>query len=252
MKKFTKQCPFCGRTMSYSNRGNLNSSIKNNRKCYACGAKYRPEVIYTESMRKARSERNKGTKNPMYGRSGELSPMYGRSGELSPTFGMDAWNKGKVGCFSKDTIRKMKIAKKSIKKWKGKSNPNYGNHNPLSEEHRRKVRLAHIKRVEKLRLDGHILKPNFNINACKIIDEYGKQHGYKFQHAMNGGEYFIDYLGYWVDGYDKKKNVVIDYYEDNCHHYNKNGAMKEKDLRRIDEINRHLRCQFIVLEEKNI
>ena len=220
--------------------------------CRTCGGKYKRKVVYTKEMCEARSARVSGKKNPMYAKVGKLHPMYGMSGELSPTFGVNAWNKGKEGCFSKDTIRKMKNAKKSIGKWKGKTNPNYGNHAPLSEEHRRKVRISHIKRVEQLKLDGHTLKPNFNIAACKIIDDYGKRHGYKFQHAMNGGEYFIDRLGYWVDGYDKTKNVVVDYYEDNCHHYNKDGTMKKKDLQRIDEIKRHLGCRFIILEEKDL
>jgi hypothetical protein len=206
----------------------------------------------SDDTKKKISEKMMGHNNPCYGRCGKLSPMYGMSGILSPTYGMEAWNKGKLECFSKDTIRKMRMAKKSVKKWKGTLNPNYGNHAPLSDEHRRKVRLAHIKRIEEIRCGGHQLKPNFNISACQIIDEYGKQHGYEFQHAMNGGEYFIKHLGYWVDGYDQKKNVVIDFYEDNHHHYNKDGTMKIKDLRRIEEIKRHLGCQFIILEENKL
>lgn len=248
MIKFEKKCPKCECKMEYTNRGNLIASIKNNRMCKDCGIKHRRKVVYTVEMRKARSDRVKGNKNPMYGRTGKSHPMYGMSGDLSPTFGNVAWNRGIP--FPPEIRRKMKIAKKSIGKWKGKSNPNYGNHSPLSEEHRRKVRLAHIRRVEQLRLDGYILKPNFNIGACKLIDEYGRKNGYNFQHAMNGGEHLISHLGYWVDGYDKEKNVVVDFYEDNHHHYNKDGTMKEKDLRRIDEIKRYLNCQFIVLEEK--
>jgi hypothetical protein len=38
--------------------------------------------------------------------------------------------------------------------------------------------------------------PNFNPQACKIIEEYGKMNGYNFQHALNGGEFHIKELGY--------------------------------------------------------
>jgi len=202
--------------------------------------------------KKKLSELRRGEKNPCYGRHGSLNPMYGKSGKLSPTFGIDAWNKGLTCCFNSDTIKKMKRAKKSIGKWKGETNPNYGNHAPLSMERRRKIRLAHIHRIERLKLNGCSLKPNFNITACRVIEDYGKAHGYKFQTAMNGGEYYIPELGYWVDGFDKEKNVVIDYYEDNHHHYTKDGKMKEKDIQRIDEITQHLNCKFIILEENKL
>jgi hypothetical protein len=58
---------------------------------------------------------------------------------------------------------------------------------------------------------GAPIVPSFNPKACKIIDEFGKKHGYTFQHAMNGGEVTLG--GYFVDGYDKENNVVIEYYE---------------------------------------
>jgi len=47
---------------------------------------------------------------------------------------------------------------------------------------------------------------------------------------MNGGEHFIPELGYWVDGYDKNKNIVIEYYE--TRHHKNNIIHDEKENRR--------------------
>ena len=90
------------------------------------------------------------------------------------------------------------------------------------------------------------MRPAFNPDACKEIDEYGKTHGYEFQHALNGGEHYIKELGYWIDGYDIKKNVVIEYYENN-HWHRRN---KQKDIDRCNEIVHHLGCNFIILREE--
>jgi len=204
----------------------------------------------SEETRKKLSDINKGKNNPCYGRKGDSHPMYRKSGILSPTYGLAPWNKGKENPYSVDAINKMRAAASG--RWKGEHNPNFGNHTSLTKEHKRKLRLSHIKRIEKIRFGGYQLTPNFNMAACKIIDEYGEQHGYNFQHAMNGGEYHIKNLGYWIDGYDKTKNVAIDYYENNHHHYNKDGSMKKKDLIRIDEIKQYLNCDFIILEEKKL
>lgn len=52
-------------------------------------------------------------------------------------------------------------------------------------------------------------------------------------------------IGYWVDGYDKKKNVMIEY--DETYHFNKNGTLKNKDIRCQKEIKKFLKCKFIQL-----
>jgi hypothetical protein len=85
--------------------------------------------------------------------------------------------------------------------------------------------------------------PNFNPQACKIIEEYGKMNGYNFQHALNGGEFHIKELGYWIDGYDINKNVVIEYYEK--HHLT--PKWKEKDKKRMKNIIETLKCKFIII-----
>lgn len=110
----------------------------------------------------------------------------------------------------------------------------------VSNHSRRKMRLSAIKRIER-NCKNQIL-PNFNPMACNIIDIFGKENGYNFQHAMNGGEFYIKELGYWVDGYDKDKNVVIEI--DEKKHF-KNGNLRKKDLIRQNEIEEFLKCKFI-------
>jgi len=108
---------------------------------------------------------------------------------------------------------------------------------------RRKMRLSRIKDIESKH--GQC-SPNYNPKACKRMDEYGKENNYNFQHAENGGEYHIKELGYWVDGYDKEKNVVIEI--DEPAHFDKDGNLREKDIERQKEITEFLGCKFIRLK----
>jgi hypothetical protein len=107
------------------------------------------------------------------------------------------------------------------------------------------MRLSMINRL--IKRFGKI-SPKSNPIACKFMDEWGNDHGYVFQHAMNGGEVFIKPLGYWVDGYDRDKNVVFEY--DEPLHFYKNGELKEKDVRRMNEIKEVVGCKFIRYNEQ--
>jgi len=107
-------------------------------------------------------------------------------------------------------------------------------------KYRLKCRLGAIAYLEKCH--GQ-LAPRYNINSIPIIESYGKEHNYNFQHAENGGEYYINGLGYWVDAYDKENNIVLEI--DEKHHFNKNGDLKEKDIQRQKEITELLKCKFI-------
>jgi hypothetical protein len=85
--------------------------------------------------------------------------------------------------------------------------------------------------------------PRFNPIACTLIEEYGNKNGYNFKHALNGGEYKIENLNFWVDGYDEEKNTVIEYNEK---HHN-TPIQKEKDKIRREKIIQSLKCEFIIL-----
>ena len=109
-----------------------------------------------------------------------------------------------------------------------------------------KKRLRNIEEISKRKFDGLQIIPNFNRNACEMFEEISLKEGIHIQHAMNGGEYHIKELGYWVDGYDKENNVVYEF--DEKHHF-KNGKLKEKDIIRQKEIENYLKCKFIRIKE---
>lgn len=159
-----------------------------------------------------------------------------------PTLGM---KKGPVSEETKEKIRSKLVGRKlsdEIKeKIKHATRQRYlrekekGIKRTHSAEAKQKMRFAVIKKMEL----GQTVVPRYNPDACKLIDEYGKLHGYNFQHAENGGEYYIKQLGYWVDGYDIEKNTVIEV--DEAHH----SRRIEKDIIRQNEIISHLGCEFI-------
>jgi hypothetical protein len=109
-----------------------------------------------------------------------------------------------------------------------------------TDEVKNKMSLTARKNI-KNRIDSLYKKwhPNYNPNACLIIENYGKENGLNFQHAMNGGEVYIKELGYWLDGYDSVNNVVIEYNEK--HH----KRQTIKDEKRKKDIIEFLKCKFI-------
>lgn len=108
-----------------------------------------------------------------------------------------------------------------------------------------KSRLRRIKEIEKDKFNGNQLIPSYNTSACKLFDKLSEEKDIHIQHAMNGGEYHIKELGYWVDGYDEINNVVYEFDEN----YHNRKKQKEKDLIRQNEITNHLNCEFIRIKE---
>lgn len=205
-----RNCPECKKEIVYKNKISFNRAIKMNKKCQHCCK----IGINNFKFRK---------KHPMLGKNHSQE--------------------------TKNKIRDNNIGKKkkmplthslNVSKSLINNKRNKDKHYIRTDEQKKKMRLAALNRI--IKINGRV-QPSFNINACKIIDEYGKQNGYNFQHALNGGEFNIKELGYWVDGYDKEKNTVIEYYE-KSHHKKIN-----RDKKRKDEIINFLKCKFIELYE---
>lgn len=104
-----------------------------------------------------------------------------------------------------------------------------------------------INTINKLKI-GEFCIPNFNKNACELFDKISTEKNINIKHALNGGEFHIKELGYWVDGYDEINNVVYEYYE-RPHFYK--GQLRKRDLNREQEIKKKLNCEIISYSYKD-
>ena len=69
------------------------------------------------------------------------------------------------------------------------------------------------------------------------------------QYATNGREYYIRELGYWVDYINFKLKLIMEW--DEREHYNANGSLKERDVKRQKEIQHHFSdFLFVRIQEK--
>jgi hypothetical protein len=210
-EKFKRKCPQCNTELTYSSKCNLIRSINKNSICCLC------------------SNRNK-VLNPLYIQKLSQSKL----GNKNPMKRIDV--RLKVSLATKGIPKHTEEFKQRVSnRHKGKITSNYT---------KQKMREAVLKKIEKY---GKY-KRNFNPQACIKIEEYGKNNGYNFQHAMNGGEIII--IGYSLDGYDAEKNVVFEYDENGKNHFDKNGNLKEKDIKRMNEIISSLHCKFIRYNER--
>lgn len=111
---------------------------------------------------------------------------------------------------------------------------------PVSEETKHKLSMTAGKRLSRT-LPG--VSPRYNVKSIQFLDNLSKENGWNLQHAENGGEFYTG-IGFWVDAYDKERNIVVEY--DEKFHYSdvENNILREKDLKRQKEIIEHLHCEF--------
>jgi hypothetical protein len=197
ISSLNKNCPVCNKTQVYSCVSALNLSIRKNTKCSSCNQKGKPAW------------------------------NSGKSGLQI------AWNKG----LTKDMdlrVKQYSLSQKNKKisdeQRKNHSKKMMGKHH--TEETKYKLRVIAINELNKNGIIGKLR--NYNPNACQFIENFGSQNGYNFQHAMNGGE--VEIYGYFLDGYDKEKNVVFEYDEPKHRFpsYKQNDLIRQKRI--VDNI----------------
>lgn len=118
---------------------------------------------------------------------------------------------------------------------------------PHTEETKRKMRSSAL---EYLKQQSGQVVPRYSRSSIKYIEEYGKANNLNFMHAENGGEYFINGLGYFLDGYDPINNVAIEF--DEKHHFDANGQLRQPDIEREQQIVDLLKCKFIRIKYDSI
>lgn len=208
--KYKRNCPSCGREVTYAFYQGLYKAKTQNRVCNSC--------------------RVSGNKNPMFGirLTGNLNPMFGKTGFGGKTHTLQ----------TKEILHTINS---------GPNHPQYGTSH--SSERRHKQRLYHINKLRLLGIfPGSGMKKTYNPNACMFMDKLNKQLGTNFQHAKNGGE--VELYGFFVDGYDKEKNIIFEY--DERRHYNVDGTLVDKDIKRQSELIKNVNpTLFLRYDEDN-
>ena len=254
----------CGKTLYYTSKYRLLDQERKKGVCYSCRANSRsydyitPEfkkklsVLMTKRFAKMTEEEKRKwikmgkiyslrqkplTEEEKKARSGKGNNFYGKHHSREQRKKWSKMRKGKAMPLE----TRMKISK-TLKEKK----INCGNRNCMKRpEVRNKVRLATLKNLKEKY--GNIT-PTFNLDACKYFDKLNKKRKWNLIHAKNGGEYYISELGYWLDAYDKERNIVVEY--DEPKHYTILENLKEKDVKRQKEIIQHLKCRFFRFDEK--
>jgi hypothetical protein len=130
-------------------------------------------------------------------------------------------NKGNQNCLGRvlSDETKSKIAKSHLKE-------------NLSDEALKAYRESAIKRIERQLADGQVVTPSIGLKEKETIDKYEKLLNCKFER-----QYRV--AGFFVDGYCKEKNLVIEV-DENYH-----KKRKEQDIYREEIIKRELKCEIL-------
>ena len=174
------------------------------------------------------SKSHKGWKNPLKGKT--MDEVYGKEKAAiwkkncsKGSFGISNPIKGK----RYDEV----YGKNKALKWKENLKKTFA-----QPKVKQKMRSSAWKRISNK--FGQVA-PNYNLEACSFFEGLNKKYNWKGNHAENGGEYYIEELGYWVDYYEPSLNLVIEW--DEAYHV----RQKDKDKVRQGEIENYLGCLFL-------
>ena len=222
--KWNRLCPKCNKELSYLRRWAMVVANRNNSVCKSCTS---VDKIHSTETKKKQSIAKIGKSREPFSTDWKNNLSKSRIGKKH-----SAETKMKIGNAHRgkvvSTETRIKIGKSSL----GRT-PN--------NETRGKLRKAMLHNIENRY--GKVY-PNYNKNSISILEAKAKKLGITdLQHAENGGEFYIKELGYFVDGYSKEKNIVIEYYEKS------HEKCIERDNLRKDEIIKYLECEFIIIKE---
>jgi hypothetical protein len=277
MAKYKRNCPQCGKLLETDNKHYYISSEKSNKKCLSCSLTGRK---FSETHKANLSKNHadvSGENNPFYNKThsdevkrkiGEIVTEKYNNPKLREKVSeiRKEWHKTNANSFKgkthsketkstlsdkaknrwEDVVERDKMSQKIIEWYKSNDNPFKGKSHSYNSK--KNMRLAAIKRIEEAKFNGGQMMPNYNPMAIPIIEHIASEWGITdLQHAENSGEFYIKELGYFVDGYSKKNNTVIEFDEK----YHLSEKQQNKDKQRQDMIGKLLKCKFIRIDENN-
>jgi len=143
----------------------------------------------------------------------------------------------------RDTIsknRKGKLAgNENPSYWKNKNNPNQSKRMKLSNPSFN----SKTKELLRIRLLNHFYETGdvkIGVKEKLILDEIEKIIGHKIER-----QYRV--IGYSLDGFVPELNLAIEI--DERHHYDVNGNLRSKDLKRQKLIEENLNCKFLRIKD---
>jgi hypothetical protein len=224
MSTYTRQCPTCNKSLTYSSYKNLWRANNNRVSCVDC-TKSMPKKPKLEMYKRNCPECN-------------VELIYSSLSTLKK-----AKDKKCQSCVQRPLStgrRHTQATRNKIKK--NHARPWLGKKKPMTPETRKKIRLATINFIQATK--GKC-SPRYNPIACELFNKINKMFALNGMHAENGGEYFIKELGYWLDYYEPTLNLVIEYYED----YHNRTSIIEKDKIRERQIIDKLGCKLIIFRK---
>lgn len=243
--KFEKKCPICNKQLIYTDKWTLEESILKNRKCKSCSRKGKLPAFYKDGklpdtilnkIKKSWFKKGDRPKNADFRKGKKLEEIYGveQAKEIKHKFSLrpkpteESNKRRRISCINAG-CGKLNKGKKTTDKLK---------------------KLFRQQMVERLMLTNKNFHPPYNKNGCEYFNKLMLENKCNIQHALNGGEYYIKELGYWLDGYDKENNIAYEW--DEKRHFDINGNLKQKDINRQREIEDFLKCKFVRIKETDI
>lgn len=233
-KKWVRNCPECKTEIVYTDRWYYNSCCKLNRLCKVCSKKGSRNGSFgkhtsEESKEKIRDKHRQKKSSDYY--------WFGKELSEETKIKLREYRKKHPIKKTKEQIRIDALKMAGNKYRKG-----------IPHTVETKIHLRSVM-VEKIRQQTGIISPNYNRSSCLYFEWLNKWNSWNGRYALNGGERYIKELGYWVDYYEPKYNVVVEW--DEKRHYNPDGSLKENDLVRMSRIKTFLDCRFFRYNEKS-
>jgi len=234
-KEYIKECPICGKEITFSRKNALVASIRDNKMCKSCSLRKR----YSDPK-----EREKASIVHKKSYSDDPSIKEKISVACIKRF-FDPKEREKTSRISKKIWADLELRKKaSDKSIKFYSNPEevkkmgaavkIALNNPdIKKKHRDAIKIAmrrpdvrkrHIEALTKVNYLGRAMDVGF-IEMIKCWNKMGF-------HFQSNYQIHTDTDLFYVDGYDKEKNVVLEYDSK----YHNNFTQKQKDLIRQQKI----------------